>query len=276
MLLELAPPRSSPMPAQLNPPRAARSDPLSRWSLPVIAGAGSGKTRVITQKIVHLISAGFSPQAIGAITFTNKAAQEMSERLGKMVKLPEGQRPLVSTFHSLGVQMLRRDGQSLGLKRNSSILDGDDSANILQQALGTTDRKGARAAQHRISLGKNALVDPDRAAAGAKDSLEHGIARDRDYAATLAAYQSVDFDDLIRLPVQRCASTSRSRRPGARSCVICSSTSTRTPTPASTNCALLVGPRAAFTAVGDDDQSIYGWRGATLENPPACRPTIRG
>jgi len=234
----------------------------------VIAGAGSGKTRVITQKIAHLISAGYSPQAIGAITFTNKAAQEMAERLGRMVKLPEAQRPLVSTFHSLGVQMLRRDGQSLGLKRNFSILDADDAANILQQALGTTDRKVARAAQQRISLWKNALVDADRAAVEAKDSLEHGIARAyRDYAATLAAYQSVDFDDLIRLPVQLLrehADVAQAWREKLRYLLVDEYQDTNA-------CQyellrLLVGPRAAFTAVGDDDQSIYGWRGATLEN----------
>src|SRR5690606_10713780 len=135
----------------------------------VIAGAGSGKTRVITQKILRLIDAGFPSRAIGAITFTNKAAQEMAERLGKMVKLPEAERPLVSTFHSLGVQMLRRDGTALGLKRNFSILDSDDAANILQTALGTTDRKVARAAQHRISLWKNGLIDPEQAAAEAAD-----------------------------------------------------------------------------------------------------------
>ena len=255
------------MSAQLNPAQREAIRYLDGPCL-VIAGAGSGKTRVITQKIVHLISAGVSPPAIGAITFTNKAAQEMAERLGKMVKLPEGQRPLVSTFHSLGVQMLRRDGQSLGLKRNFSILDGDDSANILQQALGTTDRKVARTAQHRISLWKNALVDPDRAAADAKDSIEHGIARAyRDYAATLAAYQSVDFDDLIRLPVRLLrehVEVAQAWREKLRYLLVDEYQDTNA-------CQyellkLLVGPRAAFTAVGDDDQSIYGWRGATLEN----------
>ena len=255
------------MSVQLNPAQREAIRYLDGPCL-VIAGAGSGKTRVITQKIAHLIGSGFSPQAIGAITFTNKAAQEMAERLGKMVRLPEGQRPLVSTFHSLGVQMLRRDGQSLGLKRNFSIVDADDAANILQQALGTTDRKVARAAQHRISLWKNALVEPDRAAAEAKDDVEHGVARAyRDYAATLAAYQSVDFDDLIRLPVQLLrehADVAQAWRERLRYLLVDEYQDTHA-------CQyellrLLVGPRAAFTAVGDDDQSIYGWRGATLEN----------
>ncbi len=255
------------MSVQLNPAQRAAIRYLDGPCL-VVAGAGSGKTRVITHKIAHLVEAGVASQAIGAITFTNKAAQEMAERLAKMVRLPEAQRPLVSTFHSLGVRMLRRDGQALGLKRNFSIIDADDAANILQEALGTTDRKVARAAQHRISLWKNALVDPDAAAAAAKDSVEHGIARAyRDYAATLAAYQAVDFDDLIGLPVRLLrehADVAQAWRETLRYLLVDEYQDTNA-------CQyellkLLVGPRAAFTAVGDDDQSIYGWRGATLEN----------
>ena len=234
----------------------------------VIAGAGSGKTRVITHKIVHLIEAGFPSRAIGAITFTNKAAQEMAERLGKLVKLPEAQRPTVSTFHALGVQMLRRDGESLGLKRNFSILDSEDAVNIVQTALGTTDRKAARSAVSRISLWKNALVDPHQAAAGAADDLEHQFARAyRDYAATLSAYQAVDFDDLIGLPVRLLRENPEAAKAWCerlRYLLVDEYQDTNA-------CQyellrLLAGPRAAFTAVGDDDQSIYGWRGATLEN----------
>ncbi len=234
----------------------------------VIAGAGSGKTRVITHKIAHLVDAGVKPSAIAAITFTNKAALEMAERLGKLVKLPEKERPLVSTFHSLGVQMLRRDAKRLGLKASFSILDSDDALAILQQALATTDRKLLRAAQTRISLWKNALVGPDEAAAQAKDANEHQVARAyRDYAATLAAYQAVDFDDLIRLPVQLLrddAEVAQAWRERLRYLLVDEYQDTNA-------CQyellkLLAGPRAAFTAVGDDDQSIYGWRGATLEN----------
>ena len=230
----------------------------------VLAGAGSGKTRVITHKIVHLIDAGFAPQAIGAITFTNKAAQEMAERLQKLVALPAGKRPLVSTFHSLGMQILRRDGERLGLKRSFSILDSDDCAGILAGALATTDRKLIRHAQHRISLWKNALLSPVQAA----DAIEHSIARAwRDHAATLAAYQAVDFDDLILLPVRLLAEhadIAQSWRERLRYLLIDEYQDT--------NAAqyellkLLTGPRAAFTAVGDDDQAIYGWRGATLDN----------
>ncbi|HLT27096.1 MAG TPA: UvrD-helicase domain-containing protein [Zeimonas sp.] len=255
------------MSAQLNPAQREAIRYLDGPCL-VIAGAGSGKTRVITQKIVHLVDAGFRPDAIAAITFTNKAAQEMAERLGKALRLPEGQRPLVSTFHSLGVQMLRRDGAALGLKRNFSILDSDDAGGIVQQAIGAVDRKTVRAAQHRISLWKNALVEPDEAAASAKDANEHAVARAyRDYAATLAAYQAVDFDDLIRLPVQLLRErpdVAQAWREKLRYLLVDEYQDTNA-------CQyellkLLAGPRAAFTAVGDDDQSIYGWRGATLEN----------
>jgi ATP-dependent DNA helicase Rep len=234
----------------------------------VIAGAGSGKTRVITHKIRHLLQAGISPRAIAAITFTNKAAQEMAERLRAMVKLPEGDRPLVSTFHSLGVQMLREDGQTVGLKRGFSILDADDAQAIVLDLAGSTDRKLARGVQQQISLWKNAGLDPDQAAAQAGHEDEHAAARIfRSYQATLAGYQSVDFDDLIGLPLRmlRAQPEVAGRWQNRLRYLLVDEYQ-------DTNAAqyellkLLVGPRAAFTAVGDDDQSIYGWRGATLEN----------
>ncbi|NBS66194.1 MAG: ATP-dependent DNA helicase Rep [Betaproteobacteria bacterium] len=234
----------------------------------VLAGAGSGKTRVITHKMVHLIESGFAPEAIGAITFTNKAAQEMAERLQKIITLPKGRRPLVSTFHSLGMQILRQDGERLGLKRSFSILDSDDCAGILAGALATTDRKLIRHAQHQISLWKNALLDPDLAADQSSQAAEHAIARAwREHAATLAAYQAVDFDDLILLPVKLLTEhpeLAQRWRERLRYLLVDEYQDT--------NAAqyellkLLTGPRAAFTAVGDDDQAIYGWRGATLDN----------
>ena len=234
----------------------------------VIAGAGSGKTRVITEKIAHLINAGYKSSAIAAITFTNKAALEMQQRLRKLVKLPEREQPLVSTFHSLGVRMLRQDSRRLGLKTNFSILDSDDSAGILQEALATTDRKLLRAAQTRISLWKNAMLGPDEAAAAAANETEHQFARAyRTYASTLAAYQAVDFDDLILRPVallREDPEVAQAWRERLRYLLVDEYQDTNV-------CQyellkLLAGPRAAFTAVGDDDQSIYGWRGATLEN----------
>jgi ATP-dependent DNA helicase Rep len=234
----------------------------------VIAGAGSGKTRVITQKIVHLLEGGVTPRAIAAITFTNKAAREMSERLGRMVRLRGDDVPLVSTFHSLGMRMLREDGRALGLKRSFSILDADDAASIVAQLLSTTDRKQVRAVQAQVSLWKNAGLDPDEAAAAARGSDEHAAARlYRDYAATLAGYQAVDFDDLIGLPLKmlrelpEVAGRWQNR---LRYLLVDEYQDTNATQYELLKC--LVGPRAAFTAVGDDDQSIYGWRGATLEN----------
>ncbi|HPU50685.1 MAG TPA: UvrD-helicase domain-containing protein, partial [Burkholderiaceae bacterium] len=232
----------------------------------VIAGAGSGKTRVITHKIAHLIDSGMKGSAIAAITFTNKAAQEMQERLSTLVKLPQRERPLVSTFHSLGVQIVRSEARSLGLKPSFSILDSDDSMGILQQALVTTDRKLLRSAQARVSLWKNAMIEPDAALKGAQDAAEHTVALAyRDYAATLAAYQAVDFDDLISLPVKLLRddpAAAQRWRERLRYLLVDEYQDTNA-------CQyellrLLAGPRRAFTAVGDDDQSIYGWRGATL------------
>ncbi len=234
----------------------------------VIAGAGSGKTRVITQKIAALIEAGYPGAHIAAITFTNKAASEMAQRLSALVKTSEGNSPLVCTFHSLGVQILRREGKSLGLKTSFSILDADDAYAILQDSLATTDRKLIRGAQSRISLWKNSLLDPDAAAAQARDDQEHAVARAfRNYEATLRAYQAVDFDDLILRPVElfkRDAPALQRWREKIRYLLVDEYQDTNA-------CQyellkLLVTPRCAFTAVGDDDQSIYGWRGATLEN----------
>jgi ATP-dependent DNA helicase Rep len=239
----------------------------------VIAGAGSGKTRVITQKIIHLIDSGVQPSSIAAITFTNKASQEMQERLTRLLKeggkqTSDGNKPLVSTFHSLGVQMLRAEGELVGLKKNYSIMDSDDTGSILAQLLATTDRKVARTAQFKISLWKNAGLGPDEAAAQAKDDDEHMLARTyRSYNATLNAYQAVDFDDLIRLPTQVLSENPEAQqrwREKLRYWLVDEYQDTNATQYALLK--LLVGPRAAFTAVGDDDQSIYGWRGATLEN----------
>ncbi|MEZ5657957.1 MAG: UvrD-helicase domain-containing protein [Burkholderiaceae bacterium] len=236
----------------------------------VIAGAGSGKTRVITGKVVHLVRAGVAARHIAAITFTNKAAQEMAERLTPMLagQAGGGGSPLVCTFHSLGVRMLRQDGQLLGLKRNFSILDSDDAAGIIQQALATTDRKRIRAVVSQISLWKNALLDPDRIADAADDDESRLLASVyREYTATLRAYQAVDFDDLIGLPLNLLREHPEALtrwRETLRYLLVDEYQDTN-----ACQYALLrelVGPRAAFTLVGDDDQSIYGWRGATLEN----------
>lgn len=234
----------------------------------VIAGAGSGKTRVITQKIASLIEAGYPAHRITAITFTNKAASEMAERFGRLHKNSAENSPTVCTFHSLGVQILRREGKAIGLKPGFSILDADDAYAILQEALVTTDRKLIRAAQSCISLWKNAMLDAEAAAAVASNDREAVFARAfRSYEATLRAYQAVDFDDLILRPVRLFAEHPASLAAWReRISYLLIDEYQDTNACQYELLRLLTQPRCAFTAVGDDDQSIYGWRGATLEN----------
>ena len=168
----------------------------------VLAGAGSGKTRVITQKIAYLLrDCGYMGRNVAALTFTNKAAREMAERVKTLVdpKLAKGL--TISTFHALGVRFLREEAAQAGLKPQFSILDADDAMGIIQELLATTDRGRLREVQSIISLWKNQLVSPDQAANLARTPTQaEAVQVYRSYAATLAAYQAVDFDDLIRLP----------------------------------------------------------------------------
>jgi ATP-dependent DNA helicase Rep len=236
----------------------------------VLAGAGSGKTRVITHKIAHLIGkCGFDPAHIAAITFTNKAAREMQERISAMAPSKKSIKDLtISTFHALGVKILRAEAVHLGLKPRFSILDADDAFAILSQIIGTVDKQTVRRAQWQISAWKNALVTADAAEAGAADEAQLAAARAyRHYDATLRAYQAVDFDDLILLPVSlytdhppvlaRWQDQLRyflvdeyQDTNGAQYRLL----------------RLLCGDSGRFTAVGDDDQAIYAWRGADVEN----------
>ena len=234
----------------------------------VLAGAGSGKTRVITQKIAWLMdSAGVAADRIVAITFTNKAAKEMRERAARLVD-GRSEGLLISTFHSLGVRILRQEARHVGLKPNFSILDASDTGQLFQEMLRDADKARVRLIQNRISLWKNAVIGPQEAAQLAADDLEAGAATVyAEYERTLRAYQAVDFDDLIRLPVELfeqhddVAGRWRSR---IWHLLVDEYQDTN-------RCQYrllkaLTGARASFTAVGDDDQSIYGWRGADIEN----------
>ncbi len=239
----------------------------------VIAGAGSGKTRVITQKIAHLIESGlYEARHIAALTFTNKAAAEMQERIAKLLSSPSQASELtISTFHSLGVRILRQEAKELGLKERFSIMDADDCFSLIQDMAMTTDRQLIRRIQTRISLWKNALVSPDRALAEAIDENEGQAARIyASYKATLSAYQAVDFDDLIGLPValfrQNDAVRDRWQR-RMRYLLVDEYQDTNVGQYELVKL-LVTGPgkKPMFTAVGDDDQAIYAWRGATTEN----------
>ncbi len=234
----------------------------------VLAGAGSGKTRVITHKIARLLQHGLAPRQIAAITFTNKAAAEMRERAKALVGPRAAKELVIGTFHALGVRILRSDGQRIGLKPNFSILDADDAQGLLREAGGDTDNRLARRWQWTISLWKNQGLDGTAAEAAAQDDDERIAARVmRRYEERLAAYQAVDFDDLIGLPLKLLArdAEARAKWRAAFGHVLVDEVQ-------DTNAVqyellkALVGEQGLFTAVGDDDQSIYGWRGATIDN----------
>ena len=237
----------------------------------VLAGAGSGKTRVITQKIAWLTGeCGVAPEKITAITFTNKAAKEMKERAAKLLAKAGGgaERLNISTFHSLGVRILRQEARHVGLKPGFSILDASDTGQLFQEMLKDADKARVRLIQNRISLWKNSVIGPEEAARIAADDLEAGAAKVyAEYERTLRAYQAVDFDDLIRLPVELFeAHDEVGGRWRSRIWHLLVDEYQDTNRCQYRLMKLLTGPRAAFTAVGDDDQSIYAWRGADIAN----------
>ena len=254
-------------PSTLNPAQLEAVHHLHSPCL-VLAGAGSGKTRVITHKIARLLQAGLAPKQIGAITFTNKAAQEMRERARSLVGARASKDLVIATFHSLGVRMLREDGEMLGLKPKFSILDADDVLGVLKDAGGTTDAAVARRWQWTISLWKNNGLSCEQAEAAAQDDDERVAARVMKlYEERLAAYSAVDFDDLIGLPLKLLQQHEEAREKWRRTLrhVLVDEYQDTNATQYELLKAL-VGEQGLFTAVGDDDQSIYGWRGATIEN----------
>lgn len=235
----------------------------------VLAGAGSGKTRVITHKIAYLVEeCGYQARNIAAITFTNKAANEMRERVGTLLQGKNAKGLVVSTFHSLGMNILRAEAKLLGYKPQFSIFDSSDTFKIIGELTNSGDKQEIRDVQTQLSSWKSAFISPEQAVVNA-DSLElEAYARlYMRYQETLRAYQAVDFDDLIHLPVvlfnQHPEALLRWQQK-LRYLLIdeyqdtndCQYQLTR----------LLAGKRAAFTAVGDDDQAIYAWRGASVEN----------
>ncbi|GAA0760353.1 UvrD-helicase domain-containing protein [Ideonella azotifigens] len=263
---------SPPPPSTLN---AAQMEAVHYLSGPclVLAGAGSGKTRVITQKIARLLQAGLQAKQIAAITFTNKASLEMRERAKSLVGARAAKDLGISTFHSLGVRMLREDGTRLGLKEKFSILDSDDVLGVIRDAGSCTDNAIARKWQWTISLWKNQGLDSDGAMAAAKDSDEQLAARVMKlYEERLVAYQAVDFDDLISMPLKLIQKIPEAREKWQNQFrhVLVDEYQDTNAVQYELLKALVDHPderrRGMFTAVGDDDQSIYGWRGATIEN----------
>ncbi|MBI5436174.1 MAG: UvrD-helicase domain-containing protein [Nitrosomonadales bacterium] len=235
----------------------------------VLAGAGSGKTRVITHKLAYLIEqCGYAPRNIAAITFTNKAANEMRERVGKLLTGCDAKELTVCTFHALGMQILRMEADLLGYKKQFSIFDSADTAKIIGELSGTPDKQEIRIAQSVISNWKASFTSPGQALSQAENEMQQHTARlYARYQETLRAYQAMDFDDLIRMPVELFKNFPEALlrwQQRFRYLLIdeyqdtndCQYQMTR----------LLAGSRAALTAVGDDDQAIYAWRGASSEN----------
>ncbi len=238
----------------------------------VLAGAGSGKTRVITAKIGHLArQCGIEPNRITAVTFTNKASREMKARVAALLGRTQGPGPVISTFHTLGLNILRRELKRLGYKAGFSIFDQQDAVALLKDLLrkqNSGDETVVNAAQWQISEWKNDLIDPEQALARADDDLKtHSALLYAAYQRSLKAYNAVDFDDLIRLPVQLLRDHPDALEQWQNRVRYLLVDEYQDTNQAQYELVKqLVGVRAAFTVVGDDDQSIYAWRGARPEN----------
>ena len=235
----------------------------------VLAGAGSGKTRVIIEKIAHLVTSGRMPaKRIAAITFTNKAAKEMRERLGKRLRGDAAEGLTLCTFHALGLKFLQIEHASVGLKRGFSIFDADDSNAQIKDLMPGAKNDAVEAAKNLISRAKNAGLSPDEALAASKTTREQEAAKlYARYQARLTTFNAVDFDDLIRLPVQVLENDAEiaaawRERIGYLLVDECQDTNDAQ----YRLLKVLAGPRGDFTCVGDDDQSIYAWRGANPDN----------
>jgi ATP-dependent DNA helicase Rep len=238
----------------------------------VLAGAGSGKTSVITRKIAYLIKECEIPaRHIAALTFTNKAAREMKERVAQLVKGDTAKGLIVSTFHNLGLNIIRREHKHLGFKPGFSIFDAEDARSLLKDLLfreGDQDSDLLNRVQQQISQWKNDLVLPHQAESFVQSEGEQKIALIyKAYSQALKAYNAVDFDDLILIPVQLFqthADILLHWQKKIRYLLVDEYQDTNSSQYRLVK--LLVGPRGALTVVGDDDQSIYAWRGARPEN----------
>ena len=256
----------------LNPQQLAAVRYLS-GPLLVLAGAGSGKTRVITQKISYLIEHAKVPaRRITAVTFTHKAAHEMRARVSGAIPSDARRGLQIATFHTLGLKIIKRHLHECSLAKGFSIFDQEDSAQLLRNGCApaqANDSAYIMSVQHQLSAWKNELLSPDDVL-----KIDHATATSREvatiygrYQDALLAYNAVDFDDLIRLPVALLRANPeilmywqnqihyllvdeyQDSNPGQYALI-----------------QLLVGTRGQLTVVGDDDQSIYAWRGARPEN----------
>ena len=238
----------------------------------VLAGAGSGKTRVIINKIAYLIqTCGYNARNIAAGTFTNKAAREMKERLSQELGRKETRGITVSTFHTLGLTIIKRETKAMGIKPGFTLFDGTDTLSLLKDLTEKEledDKEKISMLQSVISSYKNELITPKQAIEQAQSGQDVIFAQLYErYQKQLTAYNALDFDDLIMGPTLLLRHNSEVReRWQNRFHYMLIDEYQDTNTSQYELIKLLVGDRARFTVVGDDDQSIYSWRGAKPQN----------
>ena len=240
----------------------------------VLAGAGSGKTRVITRKIAWLIrECGIPARNIAAVTFTNKAAREMKGRVGRLLKGRQGHGLKISTFHTLGLNIIKRELENLDYRPGFSIYDATDSLDLIRELMrrGLGDDKGlAEQIRWHISSWKNSFITPEQARKQAEPDDPAAVASASlygEYSRHLKIYNAFDFDDLIMLPVllfERQPDVLERWSNTIRYLLVDEYQDTNATQYRLVR--LLAGARGALTVVGDDDQSIYAWRGANPEN----------
>ncbi len=266
-----------PLLSNLNPEQRAAVE-TTEGPLLILAGAGSGKTRVITNRIAWLIQEkGVAPDSILAVTFTNKAASEMGERVEKLLGHSSLAKPLIATFHSMCVRMLRRDIEALkvggeGLTRSFAIYDENDQQAIVKTVMKRmgldTKQLTPRTVLGRISWAKNHMVDPQEYYLGSKDPNSERIAHIyQSYKAELRKNNALDFDDLLLEAVRLLKVSSEVReRYQRRYHYLLVDEYQDTNRPQYELMKLLAGEAKNVCAVGDEDQSIYSWRGADIRN----------
>jgi DNA helicase-2/ATP-dependent DNA helicase PcrA len=263
--------------AKLNPEQRAAVE-ATEGPLLILAGAGSGKTRVITSRIAWLIrEKNVAPDSILAVTFTNKAAKEMGERVEKLLDHSSLAKPLIATFHSLCVRMLRRDIEALrvggeGLTRSFAIYDENDQQAIVKQVMKRmgldTKQLTPRTVLSKISWAKNHMVDPQEYYLGSKDPNSERIAHIyKGYKDELRKNNALDFDDLLLEAVRLLKVSGEARaRYQRRYRYLLVDEYQDTNRPQYELMKLLAGETKNVCAVGDEDQSIYSWRGADIRN----------
>ena len=237
----------------------------------VLAGAGSGKTRVITEKIAYLVKQGTPARHIAAVTFTNKAAREMKTRVSKLLNDKDIRGLTVSTFHSLGLNILRKEHKMLGYKAALTLFDELDKQTLLKNLVMHNGKEcDIDKADHyawQIGQWKNAFVTPEQALSHATQEQAPAAHLYADYTRSLKAYNAVDFDDLILMPVllfQQHPEVLEKWQNKIRYLLVDEYQDTNITQYQLVK--LLAGNLGRFTVVGDDDQSIYAWRGAQPEN----------